>query len=320
MTQTDTTTVASPSKVPQPGIAPARRVRKRARGKNEDRTLISANDLRHPRTRITVNTWKAVFLVALVILGLYPIFWLFVAATSTTQDTLRNPLGVWDEGFHPGNITEAWNRIQINLYTGNTFIIALGTTFFMLLITLTGAYVLGVLKPWYAKFINIAIMATLFIPGIISLVPLYLTIIDLGIIDTWWAVWLPGSVSAFNILIVKQYLQSIPAELFEAAKIDGAGPFRVFGHIVLPLTRPILGVVALLTFIAAWRDFLWPMLALPSPDKRPLSVALSLAERTTDLSLAMAGMFIATAFPIVLFLIFQKQFLSGVSATGSVKG
>lgn len=294
--------------------------RRRAKGADTERTLVSENDLRNPGTRTAVFSWKALFLAALVLVGLYPLFWLVVAATSTSQDTLRDPLGLWGQGFHPGNIIDAWNKIQINLYTANTFIIALGTTFFMLLVTLTGAYVLAILKPRYGPIINSAIMATLFIPGIISLVPLYLTIIDLKIIDTWWSVWFPGAVSAFNILIVKQYLQTIPAELFEAAKLDGAGPVLVLRHIVLPMARPIMGVVALLTFIASWRDFLWPLLALPSPDKRPLSVALSLAEKSTDLSLAMAGMLIATVIPIVLFLIFQKQFLSGVSATGSVKG
>jgi multiple sugar transport system permease protein len=170
-------------------------------------------------------------------------------------------------------------------------------------------------------------MATLFIPGIISLVPLYLVIIDLpltpgkvSIIDTWWAVWLPGSVSAFNILIVKQTLQAIPKELFEAVRIDGAGQVRIFRHLVMPMSRPILGVVALLTFIASWRDFLWPLLALPTPKNRPLSVAISYAEKTQELSLSMAAMLITTSLPIVLFLVFQKQFLSGVSATGSVKG
>lgn len=294
--------------------------RRRGGGEAEERTLISANDLRHPGTRASVLSWKALFLAILVLVGLYPLFWLVVAATSTSQDTLRDPLGLWGQGFHPGNLVDAWNKVQINLYTANTFIIAIGTTFFMLLVTLTAAYVLAILRPRYAAFLDAAIMATLFIPGIISLVPLYLTIIDLEIIDTWWAVWLPGAVSAFNVLIVKQYLQTIPAELFEAAKIDGTGPIRVLWHIVLPLARPIMGVVALLTFIASWRDFLWPLLALPSPAKRPLSVALSLAERSTDLSLAMAAMLIATIIPIVLFLVFQRQFLSGVSATGSVKG
>lgn len=294
--------------------------RKKTKMSDEGRTLISANDLRNSGTRTAVYGWKVFFLIGLAVLGVYPIFWLFVAATSTTQDILRDPLSVWSEGFHPQNIPNAWNRIQIDLYTGNTFIIAIGTTFFMLVITLTGAYVLAVLKPRYAGFMNAAILATLFIPGVISLVPLYLTIIDLGIIDSWWAVWLPGAVSAFNILIVKQYLLTIPAELFEAAKMDGAGAFRVFWYIVLPMSRPIMGVIGLLTFIAAWRDFLWPLLALPSPNKRPLSVALSVAESTTELNLAMAGMLIATALPIILFLIFQKQFLSGVSATGSVKG
>jgi multiple sugar transport system permease protein len=305
----------------------SRRAARRARTTPAERTLISGNDLRKPGTRAAVGSWKAVFLGLLVVVGLYPLFWLVVAATSTTQDTLRDPMGVWGDGIHLDNLWRAWTHIQIDQYTANTFIIAIGTTFFTLLLTMTGAYVLGILRPRYARFVNTAVMATLFIPGVISLVPLYLVIIDLpltpgqvGIIDTWWAVWLPGSVSAFNILIAKQYLLAIPHEMFEAATIDGAGRIRVFWNIVLPLGRPIMGVIALLTFIASWRDFLWPLLALPSPDKRPLSVALSLAERTTDLSLAMAGMLIATVLPIVLFLVFQRQFLSGVSATGSVKG
>lgn len=304
-----------------------RNARKAKAAQAEERTLISRNDMRNPAIKVGIGSWKTIIIAALTLVGLYPLFWLIVAATSTTQDILRDPLGVWAAGFHPENIVNAWNRIQIDRYTGNTFIIALGTTFFALLITLTGAYVLAVLKPKWGPFVDKAIMATLFIPGIISLVPLYLVIIDLpltpgqvGIIDTWWAVWLPGAVSAFNILITKQYINSIPHELFEAAKIDGAGPFRVFWHIVVPLTRPILGVIALLTFIASWRDFLWPMLALPSAENRPLSVAISLAERTTDLSLAMAAMLIATTIPIILFLVFQKQFLAGASAAGSVKG
>jgi len=312
----------SPGPAGRPALAllSLRRRRRKQETLEADRTLISDNDLRVPGTRVAVRVWKSVFLVILLLVGLYPLFWLTVAATSTTQDTLRDPLGVWGEGFHPENLVVAWNRIQIGLYTGNTFIMALGTTFFMLVVSLTGAYVLAVLRPKYAKLLDVVVMATLFVPGVISLVPLYLTIIDLRIIDTWWAVWLPGAVSAFNVLIVKQYLLSIPGELFEAAKIDGAGAFRVFWYIVMPMVRPILGVVALLTFIASWRDFLWPLLALPSPDRRPLSVAIALTERTTELSLAMAGMLIATVLPIVLFLVFQKQFLSGVSSTGSVKG
>jgi multiple sugar transport system permease protein len=305
------------------------RIRSRGKvsGASADRTLISANDLRNPGIRVTVAAWKAVFVVILLVVGLYPLFWLIKAATSTTQDTLKNPMGFWEQGFHPENLVNAWTQIKIDQYTGNTFIIALGTTFFSILLAATGAYVLAVLRPTYAKFLNIAVMATLFIPGIISLVPLYLTILDVpllpgkvSLLDTWWAVWLPGAVSAFNVLIVKQYILSIPGELFEAARIDGAGGMRVFWNVVLPLSRPILGVVALLAFMAAWKDFLWPLLALPSPDKRPLSVALSLAEKTTELSLAMSGMLIASSLPIILFLVFQRQFLSGVSATGAVKG
>ncbi|UNX55801.1 carbohydrate ABC transporter permease [Georgenia sp. TF02-10] len=290
-----------------------------------ERTLISDNDLRSPGTRVVVAAWKSIFLVLLVLVGIFPLAWLVKAATSTTQDILGEPLGWWASGFYPENIARAWTSIKIDQYTWNTFAIALGVTFFSLLIATTGGYVLGVLKPRYAAVLNVAVMATLFVPGIIALVPLYLTIIDLPLlgisaINTFWAVWLPASVSAFNVLIVKQYFETIPSELYDAARVDGAGPLRVFFSIVLPLSRPILGVISLLAFIAAWKDFLWPLLALPDPERWPLSVALSFAERSADLKLVMAGMLIASVLPIVLFLVFQKQFLQGVSVSGSVKG
>lgn len=182
-----------------------------------ERTLISDNDLRSPGTRVVVAAWKSIFLVLLVLVGIFPLAWLVKAATSTTQDILGEPLGWWASGFYPENIARAWTSIKIDQYTWNTFAIALGVTFFSLLIATTGGYVLGVLKPRYAAVLNVAVMATLFVPGIIALVPLYLTIIDLPLlgisaINTFWAVWLPASVSAFNVLIVKQYFETIPSE------------------------------------------------------------------------------------------------------------
>lgn len=290
-----------------------------------ERSIISGNDLRNPTTRVTIATWKSLAVGLLVIIGAFPLLWLVKAATSSTSDIVTNPLGWWSDGFHPENISAAWSKIKIGRYTANTMILAVGVTFFSVIMATTGAYVLAVLRPRYARVMNFLVMATLFIPGIISLVPLYLTIVKLpilgfGIIDTYWAVWLPGAVSAFNVLVVKQYFLALPAELFDAAKMDGAGPFRSFLSIVLPLSKPIIGVISLLAFTASWKDFLWPLLALPNPDNRPLSVALTYAEKSSDMSLVLAGMFIASAFPIVLFLIFQNQFLKGASAAGAVKG
>jgi multiple sugar transport system permease protein len=221
---------------------------------------------------------------------------------------------------------KAWNGAQIGLDLGNTAFLAIGSTIATLFVSGTGAYLLSVLRPKWGPVLNGAILATLFLPGIISLVPLYLTILKLPVVgvslqNTFWAVWLPAGASAFNVIVLKNFFDSIPRELIEAAKIDGAGAVRVFTTLILPLSRPILGVVALLTIVASWKDFLWPMLVLTDPNLQPVSVALpTLAKGPTPFAVQMAAVFLTIIIPVILFVAFQKQFLRGVGTAGGVKG
>ena len=129
-------------------------------------------------------------------------------------------------------------------------------------------------------------LATLFVPPIVLLVPLYLTVVDVPIvhwrlINTFWAVWLPAGASAFNVILVKRFFDNLPREIFEAARVDGAGPFRLFWSIVLPMSRPILGVVSVFAVIATWKDYLWPLLVLPRPG-RPAAVGPAADPRADD--------------------------------------
>ena len=122
------------------------------------------------------------------------------------------------------------------------------------------------------------------------------------------------------MLVVKRFLDAIPRDLFEAARIDGAGPVRSFVSIVLPLTRPIAGVVAILAIIASWKDFLWPMLVLRDPSMQPISVAIARLEGNTALNIQLAAMLLAVIVPVLLFLAFQRQILAGAGMTGGTKG
>jgi multiple sugar transport system permease protein len=133
-------------------------------------------------------------------------------------------------------------------------------------------------------------------------------------------VWLPAGASAFNVLLVQRFFDALPREVFEAARVDGAGPFRLFWSIVLPMSRPILGVVSVFAIIASWKDFLWPMLVLRDPNIQPLSVRLPSLQATTDLGVLMAALAISTLIPVALFLVFQRQFLRGAGLGGAVKG
>lgn len=290
------------------------------------RTNISDADRSRPSVRISLTIGHVLVLAALIVAGLGPILWLALAAISPTQDLIRGPFSFFSSGVVQWeNLGIAWERGRIGHYLTNTAILAAGSVVTTLLVSTTAAFVITVLRPRWGKLLSGAILATLFIPGIVSLVPLYLTVRELPIlgfslIDTWWAVWLPAGATAFNVLIIARFLEAIPADLYEAACIDGAGPLRILWSIVLPLARPILGVVGLLTVVASWKDYLWPLLVLPTPDNQPVSVALPRLADQTELSVQMAALFLSLIIPVALFLIFQRQFLRGASMAGGVKG
>ncbi|PZF84877.1 ABC transporter permease [Jiangella anatolica] len=281
-------------------------------------------DRRVPRVRVAVTVVGALIVLALGVACAGPLFWLFKAATSTSSETLADPFGFWPSGIHWENLTEAWTSVRFGTYLLNTLIVCAGTWFFGLLIALTGGYGIAILRPAYARVVSAAVLATLFIPGVISLVALYLTVIDLpvlnvNLLNTFWGVWLPAATNAFNVLLVSRFLQSIPPALFDAARIDGAGAVRIFWSLVLPLSRPIIGVVSLLTVIGAYKDFLWPLLVLPDPDLQPISVALPRIESSTDLGVFMAALLISVVLPVLLFLGFQRQFLRAAGSAGAIK-
>lgn len=296
-----------------------------ARTDSTERGILSPQDWSRPSVRWTTRAVKAALLVLLLIIGLGPMLWLAKAAITPTQDTLRDPLAFWPNGVDWANLGAAWTRVEIDKYFFNTVIIAAGAWFVQLTVATTAGYALAVLRPRYRKVLTAIILATLFIPGIVLLVPLYLTILNpplLGqsMINSFWAVWLPAGANAFNVLLVQRFFGNLPHEIFEAARVDGAGPYRLFWSIVLPMSRPILGVVSVFAVIATWKDFLWPLLVLPDPNKQPLSVRLPALQRFVELDEFLAALAISSIIPIALFLVFQRLFLNNVGLGGAIKG
>jgi multiple sugar transport system permease protein len=286
----------------------------------EERSIISTADLQRRRARLGLNLAIGVGLAVFALIGLGPLLWLAKAAVSTTQDIVSDPLALWPSGIQWHNIGDAWTRIGIGRATFNSVVVAAGTMLSSIIVSTTGGYVLGVLRPRWAPVLQGLILATLFVPGTITLVPLYLTVKEIGFAGSYLGVWIPAAASAFNVLIVKQFFERIPPELCEAARIDGAGSLRVFVSILLPMSKPIIGVVLMLTFIASWKDFLWPLLVLSQPDRQPLGVALFKVSLTAEKSLLMAGMLCAAVIPLLLFLVFQRQFLRSAGSAGAIKG
>ncbi|MGC0422478.1 carbohydrate ABC transporter permease [Embleya sp. AB8] len=285
------------------------------------RGVLSEAERRRPLTRISLGTTQLLLLAALIIEGAGPIYWVFKGSVSSTQESLRHPLALWPAEAHWSNISTAWTSLDLGRYLMNTVVLVGGSWFVQLFVAVTGAYALSILRPYYGKYVYAAVLATLFLPGTVSMVSLYLTIQDLpltggSIANTPMAVWLPAGAHAFNVLLIKQFFDGIPKELLEAARLDGAGPWRILTRIVLPMSRPILAVVSLIAVMNAWKDFLWPMIAITDTDKQPLAVALPRLADTSDQSLLIAGMLIAIIPPVLVFLVFQRQIVRGIAFTG----
>jgi multiple sugar transport system permease protein len=308
------------------GRNPRRRSTKsRADAGGSDRGIISISDRRRPSIRRTTRTIHGILLALLVVAGLGPLLWLLKAAVTPTQDTLRTPMAIFPNGIDWQNVVTAWTTIHIDVQFMNTVIVAAGAWAVQLLVAATGGYALSALQPKYGRIVYGLVLATLFVPAVVLLVPLYLTIlhpplIGTSLLNTFWAVWLPAGASAFNVVLVKRFFDNLPREIFEAARMDGAGPFRLFWSIVLPMSRPIIGVVSVFAIIAAWKDYLWPMLVLTVPAIQPLSVRLPALQQTIELDVYLAALAISTLIPIALFVVFQRLFLRSAGLGGAIKG
>jgi multiple sugar transport system permease protein len=290
-----------------------------------DRTILSGSDWRQRNTRWAMRGLHAGTLIFLLIVGLGPLLWMLKSSVTPTLDTLRQPMALWPNGFDLSQFVTAWNRVHIDRYMWNTLVIAFGSWLTQIAVATTAGFALSVLRPRGTRVLMALTIATLFVPPIVLLVPLYLTIVKVPIlgvslVDNYWAIWLPAAASAFNVIIVKRFFDNLPREIFEAAKVDGAGPFRLFWSVVLPMSRPIIGVVSVFAVIATWKDYLWPLLVIREPDLQPLSVRLPILAPTTDLGVFIAALTISSIFPIALFLIFQRLFLSGAGVSGALKG
>ncbi len=301
-------------------------MRRRAQqGTESGQSLISTAEWNRPGVKWGVRGAQLLLLLGLLIVGLGPLLWLAKSAITPTADTISRPMELFPNGVAWSNLSVAWSEVEVGRYFWNTVVLAIGSWLSQIVVATTAGFALSVLRPRYARLITGLLLTTLFVPAVVLLVPLYISIVDPpfinhSFIDSYWAIWLPAGASAFNVVLVMRFFDNLPREIFEAARIDGAGPFRLFTAIVLPMSRPILGVVSVFAVLASWRDFLWPLLVLTNPDIQPLSVRLPTIVSQTELGVFLAAMFIACLVPIAGFLIFQRSFLRGSGLSGALKG
>ncbi|MEU5727035.1 carbohydrate ABC transporter permease [Micromonospora sp. NPDC047738] len=288
------------------------------------RTLISPAQLRRGRGKVVY--WILLFAVVvgftLVFLG--PLYWMVTGALKSGQEIAQTPPTLFPNDPRAQNYADAWTNLNLAKLLFNTFYYATGALLFQLVLDTAAAYALSKLRPVLGNLILGLMLATLMIPAMVLIVPQYVTVIDLPILhvnllDSPFAIWLPAVANAFNIFLLKRFFDAIPEDLMAAATIDGAGPLRTLWSIVLPISRPILGVVSIFAVTAVWKDFLWPKLVMPSPETRTVSVGIYAFSTGTPMNVVVAAAVIAAVPTIVFFLIFQKNIMSGLTS-GSLKG
>ena len=283
------------------------------------RTLISHNQLNRGRGKAIYWTLVVVVLVAFTLIFIGPLYWMVTGALKTGQELAQTPPTLYPRNPKWQNYVDAWNNLSLAKLLFNTFYYAAGALVFQLVFDTAAAYALSKLRPAFGNAILGLMLATLMIPAMVLIIPQYVTVIDVPIVhisllDSPFALILPAVANAFNIFLLKRFFDSIPEDLMSAAKIDGASPLRTLWSIILPMSRPVLGVVSIFAVTAVWKDFLWPKLVMPSPETRTVSVGIYAFSGGTPQSVVVAA--IPT---IVFFLIFQRNIMSGLT-TGSIKG
>ncbi|GLY78072.1 carbohydrate ABC transporter permease [Actinoallomurus iriomotensis] len=301
-----------------------RRARSPRRADTGPRTLVSPHSLRTRRGRVIYWTVLTLTVVVFTLVFVFPLYWMVTGAMKSSGELVRMPPSVFPEHPHPGVYEKAWQQMDLGRYLLNTFIYALGAWLIQVAVDVCAAFALSKLRPIFGNVVLGGMLLTLMIPPTVLLLPAYLTVRDLPILhlnllNTPWAIWLPAAANGFNIFLLKRFFDSIPSELLEAAAIDGASAPRMLWSIILPVSRPILGVVSIFAVVNVWKDFVWPLLVMPDTNRMPVSVAISQLSQEMPQNVLIAALVIASIPAVVVFFVFQRNIMAGLTA-GGLKG
>jgi multiple sugar transport system permease protein len=276
---------------------------------------------RTPFTERVFGSFAYLMLIFWAVLSFIPLTWLFITAFTPQDFIVRMPPKINLTLMSLENFVNLFQRGQIVRWFFNSFYIACFVTIFNLFFSSLAGYTLAKKMFPGRRAIFWMIISTMMIPGQVTLVPIFIMMTKMRLLDTHAALILPQVVSVFSIFLMKQYIQTLPSELEDAARIDGCSEFSVFWRIILPLCRPVLAVLGIFILVSNWNNFLWPLIMLNTPAKFTMQVGLATLQEqfTTDYGVLMAGAAFAAVPMIAVFLAFQKHFIKGLTI-GGVKG
>lgn len=242
-----------------------------------------------------------------------------LTSLKTYEETMLIPPTIAPEVPQWANyLSVSYKDFPILIQLGNSVLVSAARVAGQLLFASMAAFAFSRLQFPFRNVLFALFISVLMVPSQLFLIPQYQVMQSAGLLDTLPALFLPGMFSAFGVFLLRQFFLSLPIELDEAARLDGANPWQIYFHVLLPLLRPALVALALLTLVSSWNDLLWPLIVNSTPSRLPVSVGLANLEGqyVTEYQLIMAGAVIASAPIIVLFLLLQRQFISGFASSG----
>ncbi|MFN7727415.1 MAG: carbohydrate ABC transporter permease [Rubrivivax sp.] len=275
--------------------------------------------LKHPAG---MAPWAAHALVAVgMLIMLAPFYFMFVFATQSRSEIFSLPPPVWFGDDLLANLKILTDRIPFWRNLGWSLYVALASTVLTLLFCSLGGYAFAMFEFRHKKLLFGLVMGTMLLPSFMNMIPSFMVMDALGWIDQHRALYIPGAASAFGIFLMRQFaVSAIPKELIEAARMDGCGEFAIYWRNVLPLQKPALGTMGLITFIASWNNFMGPLIVMRSADNYTLPLALRSLQSpvNTEWGALMTGSAIATIPLLILFALSSRQLIAGLT-TGAVK-
>jgi multiple sugar transport system permease protein len=268
------------------------------------------------RRRRRPSGWHLV-LIPLAAVMAAPLIWMLLTSVSTLEETRRFPPGL-PSGVHWENYREAWTSEPLGHWLLNSAVVAGTCVISNLVLCSLAGYAFARIRFPGDRVAFVLVLATLMVPFQVLMIPTLLIVKHLGLVDSVPALIVPNLATPFGIYLLRQFFLSVPVDLEEAARIDGAGRLRTLFSVLLPLMGPPLSTVAILTFLTVWNDFLWPLVATSSPEVMTVQLGLSSFQSAhyTNWPVLMAGTMISQLPVLVLFLLGQRYFVRSIATTG----
>ena len=250
-----------------------------------------------------------------------PLVWMLSASLMPSGDASVSPAKLLPIPMTLEHYKVLFTRMNVARYFLNSILVSSGVTIISLFINSLAGYAFAKYRFAGRDKLFTFLLASMIVPAQVTMLPLFLMMNKMGLINTYWGILIPGIASIFGIFLIRQYALSLPDSLIEAAKMDGAGDFEIYWRVIIPLFRPVLVTLGLFTFMGVWNDFLWPLIVMTDDSMYTLPVAVAnlMGEHAPDTELMMAGSVVTVLPVLIVFMAVQKYYIQGIIA-GSVKG